>query len=97
MWDIAPSCQAAVQDPARVGPTHRLQRLPQALLRPGQVPAYYTSIAAERLSPSARERVLRLIGSSRQDLLVDDPRQEGGYSHPASREMDGEGPEAGKI
>jgi hypothetical protein len=42
---------------ARVGPTHRLQRLPQALLRPGQVPGYYTLIAAERLSPSARERV----------------------------------------
>src|SRR5262245_39453848 len=40
-----------------VGPTHRLQQLPQALSRPGQVQCYSTLFAAERRSPSTRERV----------------------------------------
>ena len=51
---------------ACAGPPHRLQWLPQALLRPSRVQGYYTSFAAERLSPAARERVRQEAGSARR-------------------------------
>src|SRR5262249_52582638 len=39
-------------------PAHRLQQLLEVLSRPGQVQTCYTLFVSERLSPSARERVL---------------------------------------
>src|SRR5262249_14359123 len=42
---------------ARVGPAHRLQRLPQARSRPDQVQCYYILLLSERMSPLTHERI----------------------------------------
>src|SRR5262249_16914071 len=53
------TCARKPSSPARSGPTHRLQRMPQAFARADEVQRCDILLLSERISPSARERVRR--------------------------------------
>src|SRR5262249_43482651 len=70
----------------RSGPPDRLQRLPRALARPGQIQGPYARFAATRLSPSARERLRRPGRGGRE--LAGHPASAGPPRNGAARRQD---------